>query len=337
MIDELYLEDLDNILSYNLPWEKLYNKNILITGATGLIGSCMVDLLMRLDKVNVFAMGRSEEKAKERFSDYFTKNNFKFICHDVSKELDSDIKFDYIIHAASIVNPKGYNEQPVETITGNFLGTYNLLEYAKKYPIERFMFVSSSEVYGEAKDGVEKFDEEYSGYVNPLKVRSSYPTSKRASENLLISYSNEYGIDGVIVRPAHIYGPTMAKDDSKVIAEFIRNGMSGKDIILKSSGKQVRAYTYVTDTVSAILYVLLLGNSCEAYNISSDDFISIRELAEYIAKILEVKVIIENDSECNSSKIILDNNKILKLGWESKVSLDKGIDRTIKNLRRNLN
>lgn len=337
MIDELYLEDLDNILSCNLPWEKLYDKNILITGATGLIGSCMVDLLMRLNKVNVFAMGRSEEKAKERFIDYFTKNNFKFICHDVSKKLNIDIKFDYIIHAASIVNPKGYNEQPVETITGNFLGTYNLLEYAKKYPIERFMFVSSSEVYGEAKDELEKFDEEYSGYINPLKVRSSYPTSKRASENLLISYGSEYGIDGVIVRPAHIYGPTMAKDDSKVIAEFIRNGMSGKDIILKSSGKQVRAYTYVTDTVSAMLYVLLLGNSCEAYNISSDDFISIKELAEYIAKILGVKVIFENDSECNTSKIILDNNKILKLGWESKINLVKGIDKTIKILRRNFN
>lgn len=332
--NELYLEDLDEIISCNLPWEKLYRKNILVTGATGLIGSCFVDTMIRLGNVNVFAMGRNVEKGRKRFLYCWNNKKFKFICHDISKPFESDIKFDYIIHAASIVNPKGYNEQPVETMVCNFIGTYNLLEYAKNNGINRFMFVSSSEVYGEAfKDG-DIFSEEYSGYIDFTKVRSSYPSSKRAAENLLISYSREYGIDGVIVRPSHIYGPTMTEDDSKVIAEFIRCGVKNKDIIVKSSGKQIRDYTYVTDTVSAMLHVLLLGKSNEAYNISSGNIISIKELAELVSTFSKNKIIFENVTDDKETRIILSNKKILELGWGSKVKLEDGISKTIEILKR---
>lgn len=332
-MDELYLKDLDDILSCDLPWEKLYNKNILITGATGQIGSCMVDLLMRLGKVNVFAIGRNEEKGKNRFRHYWDNDRFKFICHDISQKLDTDIQYSYIIHAASITNPKEYNGQPVETMVCNFLGIYNLLEYAKKYPIERIMFVSSSAVYGDNLENISSVNETYSGNINFNKVCSSYPSSKRAAENLLISYGSEYGIDGVIVRPCHVYGPTMTREDSKVVSEFIRNAVNGEDIVLKSSGKQIRDYTYVTDAVSAMIYVLLLGNSNEAYNISSDNIISIKELAEVIANISKSNIIFENKDEGNETKIILDNKKISMLGWKSKVNLNEGIGKTIEILK----
>lgn len=334
MMDSLYVEDLDDVLSENLPWEKLKGKKVLVTGATGLIGSCIVDVLMRLNYVKVFAMGRNLEKGKNRFSHYFCLDNFEFICHDVSNKLELALDFDYIIHAASGAHPFEFNNNPVETMIGNFLGTYNLLEYARQHKIERFVYVSSAEVYGEAIDEVSSFNEEYSGYVNPVSVRSCYPSAKRATETLLVSYAKEYNLAGVIVRPCHIYGPTMTKDDSRVVAEFIRAAVNGDNIELKSSGKQFRGYTYVTDVVSALFYIMFFGNNSEAYNISGEDIVSIKELAEIISGISGRELIFSGDNIGKNIRTVLNNEKISKLGWRSKIRLDDGIKRTIDILKR---
>lgn len=332
VMSELYLENLNEVIQCDLPWEKLKYANVLVTGATGLIGSCIVDVLMQLGNVNVFAMGRSNEKCKKRFYNYLTNSNFKFICHDVSKRLDMNIDFDYIIHAASGSHPTEFNNRPVETMTGNFLGTYNLLEYAKEHKIKRFIYISSGEVYGEARDDVDSVKEDYSGYVNPIKVRSCYPSAKRASETLLISYFSEYGLDSVIARPCHVYGPTMTAEDSRVVAEFIRNAVNGEDIVLRSGGRQIRSYIYVTDAVSAIFYILFLGESSEAYNISNDSVVSIRELAEIISKVSNSNIIYGNDG-ADVNKVVLNSNRLASLGWKSEVRLEEGIIRTIEILK----
>lgn len=329
--NELYLNDLKKVFEIGLQVSGLKQKNVLVTGGLGLIGSCLVDVLMILE-ANVFVIGRDEEKAKSRFCNYFNKENFKFIAHDVVNKLELDCNIDYIIHAASNAHPKAFINDPVGTMNSNYIGTYNLLEFGRTHGLKRFLYVSSGEVYGSGD--IDKFSEDYLGYVDLLNIRSSYPISKRASETLCVSYSKQFGVDTVIVRPCHVYGPTCTEKDTRVLTAFIRNAVNNEDIILKSSGKQVRTNCYVVDAVFALLHVLLLGNRGEAYNISDmGSNMSIRELANVISENACISVKVENKEEDGRLRAVLDDTKIKSLGWEPIYTLKDGIDRTIKILK----
>ncbi len=334
-----YKDDLARVASLPLPWDKLEGCNILITGATGLIGSCLVEILMsRQDKsFNVYASGRNKERALKRFANYKDDPCFHFVSYDVMSPLDCDINFDYIIHAASNASPNFFAEKPVEVIKSNIMGTCNLLDYGIKHNIRRFLFVSSGEVYGEGDGRV--FDEEYSGYVNPAKPRSCYPSSKRAAETLCVSYGSEYGIDTVIARPSHTYGPHFTEADNRVYAQFIRNVIDGKDIIMKSTGAQFRSWCYVVDCASAILHILLKGENGVAYNIAdSKSNISIRELAEMVASIGGKKVVIELPSDQEKAgynvvtKSVFATDRLQSLGWSPISSMRENMKKTIEEV-----
>lgn len=334
-----YKDDLARVASLPLPWDKLDGCNILITGATGLIGSCLVEILMsrKERKYNVYASGRNKERALRRFAEYRDDLSFHFVSYDVMSPLDCDINFDYIIHAASNASPNFFAEKPVEVIKSNIMGTCNLLEYGMKHSIRRFLFVSSGEVYGEGDGRV--FDEEYSGYVNPAKPRSCYPSSKRAAETLCVSYGSEYGIDTVIARPSHTYGPHFTEADNRVYAQFIRNVIDGKDIIMKSTGAQFRSWCYVVDCASAILHILLKGENGVAYNIAdSKSNISIRELAEMVASIGGKKVVIELPSDQEKAgynvvtKSVFATDRLQSLGWSPISSMRENMKKTIEEV-----
>jgi len=193
-------------------------------------------------------------------------------------------------------------------------------------------------VYGEG-DG-RLFTEEYSGYVNPLNLRSCYTSSKRATETLCISYASQYGIDVSIARPCHTYGPNFTESDTRVYAQFIRNILKGEDIIMKSTGEQVRSWCYVVDCALGILYVLTKGNDKEAYNISDNNsIVSIREMAEIIAKIGNKRVVINAPSEVEKrgfnvvKKEILDSSKLQTLGWQSRCDMRSGLEHTILQIQ----
>jgi len=333
-IDEnsLYISDLKNIFNLNLPLDNLLNYTVLITGATGLIGSCLVDLLMLLN-VRVIATGRNRSKAENRFKNYFKKDNFRFIEYDVTEKLNIEEKIDYIIHAASNANPGAFSNDPVGTMNANYIGTYNLLEFARSHDVKRFLYVSSGEVYGEGNGS--SFKEEDIGYVDLLNVRSCYPISKRAGETLCISYSTQFNVDTVIARPCHIYGPTFTEKDNRVLSEFIRLGINGEDIVLKSSGRQIRSHCYVIDTVFGLLCVLLLGNTKEAYNISSfKDCATIKEIAEIIAEFTGVNVIAESCEDNGRMHAVLEDKKLRELGWEPIYNLEEGMRRTLDILKK---
>lgn len=332
-----YKDDIKKAAQAKIDWGKLSGKNILVTGATGLIGSCIVEILMSRENINyhVYASGRNEQRVKRLFAEYQNSPFFHFVKYDVVEPLDSDINFHFIIAAASGANPVLYSTDPVGVMKANFDGVDHLFSYGVNHFLEKFVYVSSGDVYGEGDGRV--FTEDYSGYVDPLNLRSCYTSAKRATETLCISYASQYDIETSIARPCHTYGPNFTENDTRVYAQFIRNVLNGEDIVMKSKGEQIRSWCYVVDCALGVLYVLVSGQNKEAYNISDENsVVSIREMAESIAKIGGKQLVINAPSEIEKrgfnvvKKEILDSSKLQKLGWRPLCDLKMGFEHTIK-------
>lgn len=341
MAEMNYQEDIHAVASLSLPWERLSGCNILVTGATGLIGSCLLEVLMsrRGRDYHVFALGRNAKRMYSLFERYAKEGGFHQVLWDITQPLTLEQPFHYIIHCASGAAPADFCQHPVEVMKANLLGLINLMDYGIGHSLHRMLYVSSGEVYGEGDGRV--FVEDYSGYVNPLLSRSCYPSSKRAAETLCASYGSEYDIDVVVARPCHIYGPHFTESDNRVYAQFIRNVLRGEDIVMKSTGEQFRSWCYVADCVSALLYILLKGISGEAYNIADENSnITIRELAETVACIGSRKVIIDlpSDAERNGfnrvTKSLFDTKKLTALGWKVRRSMKHNMESTILEARK---
>lgn len=334
-----YQDDIMKVADLFLPWEKLDCCNILVTGATGLIGSCLIEVLMsvRNKKYDVYASGRNEKRAWQRFRKYENDETFHFIKYDVLQPLSFDVDFQYIIHAASGACPAEFVNNPVEVIKANINGVDNLMKYGMEHGLKRLLYISSGEIYGEG-DGRE-FTEDYSGYVNCMSPRSCYPSSKRATETLCMAYSAEYGIDVVVARPCHIYGPGFTESDNRVYAQFIRNVLRNEDIVMKSTGEQFRSWCYVTDCVAGLFHILLKGERGEAYNIADrNSNITIRQLAEMIAEIAWRKVVIDLPEKTEKtgfnvvSKSIFSTSKLEALGWRIEGSMKDKMSATITEI-----
>lgn len=337
-----YKEDINAVASLRLPWEMLSGCNILVTGATGLIGSCLVEVLMAHPNkdYHVYASGRDETRAMQRFSKYTTEPTFHFFHYDVTRPLKGDVDFQYVIHAASNASPNYFATKPVDVIKANIEGLAHLMDYGLEHELRRLLFISSGEVYGEG-DG-RFFTEDYSGYVDCTSVRSCYPSSKRAAESLCVAYAQQYGIDVSIARLSHVFGPNFTESDNRVYAQFVRNILRGEDIVMKSSGEQFRSWCYVVDCVSAILHILLKGKKGQAYNVADNNSnISIKELAETIAELGNRKVIIDIPSEAEKAgfnvvtKSVFSTEKLERLGWNpSKERIRDNLKKTIEELQR---
>ena len=327
-----YRQDLDKVVQQlNVPQEG----NILITGATGLIGSCLVDLLMRHSFCHIYAMGRNSQRAEQRFADYWQQPRFHFIRHDICQSLECTENFHYIIHAASNASPNFFQQSPVEVMKSNLDGLCHLMEYGLRHQMKRMVYISSGEVYGEGDGSV--FTEESSGYIDILSPRACYPSSKRAAETLCASYCQEYGAQIVIARPCHTYGPYFTESDNRVYAQFIRNILNDEDIVMKSRGEQFRSWLYVVDCAVAMLLLLTKGNSGEAYNVANEESnITIRQLAEEIAKIGNKKVVFdlaENGNTTPITKAVFSTEKLNQLGWKPLFSIEEGLAHTIQSMR----
>lgn len=340
---ELYLKDIENIIKFNLKYSKLQNKSVLITGAAGMIGSCIVDTLMMLNKekslnIKIFALVRNKNNAKERFYKYLDNELFEFVECDINEKININnvSKIDYIIHLASNTHPKAYSTYPIETITTNVIGTKNLLDYAVEHNCERFIFASSVEIYGENKGDIEKFNKDYLGYINCNTLRAGYPESKRCGEALCQAYIKQNDMDIVIPRISRCFGPTMLMNDSKASSQFIKNGIEKQNIVLKSDGNQYYSYIYVTDATLGIFTVMLNGKKGEAYNVSDKSCdIKLRDMANIIANYANTEVIydlpdeIEKAGFSRATKAILDNNKLIKIGWKCQNDIRTALIKTL--------
>lgn len=344
--NNLYMDDVKYVANLALPWKKLQGKSMMLSGATGLIGSFLVDVIMEKNATadlncTVYALGRNAEKAKTRFSKHVDNPHLVFIPYDVKLPFTRvDIgTVDYVLHLASNTHPMQYSTDPIGTITTNIIGLQNLLDFAVTHNVTRFAFASSNEIYGENRGDVEFFDEKYCGYIDSNTMRAGYPESKRCGETLCQAYKVQKGLDVVIPRLTRSYGPTMLMTDTKALSQFIKKGLAGEDIVLKSAGTQYFSYQYMADSVSGLLYVLLCGANGEAYNIAEEHSdIMLKDLAAIIAGFKGKKVVfeipdaVEAAGYSTATKARLDGHKLAGLGWKPRYDIRDGIDRTMKIL-----
>ena len=337
-----YCSDLEVSLAAVPSMDLLRGSSVLICGATGLIGSFLTDMLLAFNSnhgghVEIHAMSRNLEHLQNRF-DAASTASLHYLEHDVSRPLHSDFSVDYIINAASNAYPASFNQDPVGTLLGNVSGTKNMLDYGVTHGMQRFLFVSSGEVYGQGE--AEAYDEGFSGYVDPLSARSCYPNGKRVAETLCAAYAKQYGANIVVGRPCHTYGPNVTRSDNRANVQFVNNVLKGEDIVLKSAGLQVRSYCYVADCASAILTILLKGERDQAYNIANpDSVVSIAGFAKEVAEQAGRKLVYESpDSVALAERTpinrqVLDARKLCRLGWTGNYTLEKGISHTLGVLR----
>lgn len=346
--NRIYQPDIIQSANMKLPWEKFNSKTLLVTGATGMIASVIIDIFMyrnrntaqECEKVHIIAISRSEQKARKRFDAYWNDTCFTYSSHDITTPLPELGGIDYILHAASNTHPRAYATDPIGTITANVQGTYHLLDYTSMHQCERFFFFSSVEIYGENKNDVDKFGEDDLGYIDCNTTRAGYPESKRLGEALCNAFAAQKEQNFIIGRFSRVYGPTMSQEDSKAIAQFIRKATAGEDIVLKSEGNQLYSYTYVVDAAAAALCLLLKGKSGSAVNIAdSASDMKLKDLAQLLAKEAGTKVIFELPDSTEkagystATKAVLDTTKIEQLGWKAFTSMEQGLHKTVKILR----
>lgn len=345
--DSIILEDMQRIYRSLPEWEMLQDRGVYVTGASGMIASYFVMFLVYLNEVHgchiqINAGVRNADKARRRFGEYMDRDYFHLVQSDVNEPAVLESSVDYIIHAASLASPQYYGKMPVETMLPNVIGTYELLKYAVVHPVKGFLFFSSGSVYGNVGE-LGSICETAVGNMDWLAPGNVYGESKRCAEALCLAYFREFGLPVRTARIHHTYGPTMdVRNDKRVFSEFSNNILNGHNIVLKSDGKDQRAFCYLQDTVSALLKILLKGEDGECYNVGNPDaYISVGRLAEILTGIFpEKKLTVEyckrEDSGYCASPVKrlspVNVDKLKSLGWRAEVTVEEGFTRSLKYL-----
>ncbi len=339
--NEIIQKDLKDIVNQDIEFEKLKNKSVLITGATGMMASYYMYTLMYLNdtlnyNIKIYALVRNKQNLEIK-TNYSERKDIIPLEQDVCEKVEIEEPIDYIVHMASSANPKTITTNPVSIITANVIGTMNVLELAKKSKAE-VLFTSTREVYGKMENKEEILEEDV-GILDQLELRSCYPESKRMAENLLVSYSYQYGINYQITRIAHAYGPGMIiQNDGRIMSDLIGNVVNGEDIILKSNGEAKRAFCYIVDAITALMRITLTEEKNQVYNIANEtEEISIKDLAYslknwYEDKNIEVVFDLQEDNNgyVKFKRTKLKTKKLESTGWKPTINLKEGIMRTVE-------
>ena len=339
---EIERKDINEIVnSPYINWHYFFNSAVLVTGATGLIGSAIVKSLIYANEIlnsniKIFALVRNKAKAENMFG-----NSIEYVVQDIVEPLKIQAKIDFVIHTANSTASKSFVEEPVETISSIVQGTDNVLCFAKNKKVRSAVYLSSMEVYGKTDfDRIDPLKENDYGYVDLAEVRSSYPQGKRLAENLCVAYAKEYNVNVKVARLVQTIGAGVSYDDNRVFAQFARNIVEAKDIVMHTTGSTVRCYCYITDAVSAIFALLERGITGELYNVANEKTVcSIKEMAEMLCKrYTSSKLIFNLESSMNNYylptlKTVLDSSKLQQLNWRPEILLEQMFERLVENFK----
>ena len=327
MIENLIIQqDIDFFVGHFPFVEQIKEKTILVTGATGLIGSVLIKCLLRLNQVTnsgikVVAVARNKQKAY----DLFGNCEIQWIWQDMTEQ-----------DGQSQMPLRASFRNHVETINTAFIGTRQLLEYASQHLSMRGMvYLSSLESYGTINDNSVLVTEDVSGYINPIDVRSSYSLGKRMVECLCHAYASEYHVPVVMARLTQVFGAGVSRQDTRVFAQFAKSVINGQDIVMHTSGESAKPYCYTVDAIMALFYLLLKGEPGKAYNVATPNtYISICDLAYLLVEKFNknCRVVIEardNMGYAPVTKLNLSTKKLEALGWKPFFNLEEMFDRLI--------
>lgn len=327
-------------------------KTVLITGATGLLGTNLSKELLK-QGARVIALGRSKEKILSCFSEHIKSELFEYVAKDISEDLlEFSEPIDLIFHAAGSIELSTIINKPLDIILPAVQGSINCLELLKKQEQQtgkkgRFIYFSSEAIYG--KENIDRYvGEKDTEISDSLQVqRAPYSHSKRMGELIVNGYVKQYDCDALNVRLGWIYGNAIYKP-KQALYDFIYDALSGKDIMIKNGNTPRRDNLYMTDAISGLLTVAEKGKAGEVYNISSngekDNFAAPDEIAKIIAKIVneknlaqrEISVNYENMPSVREGGIKMNNDKLKSLGWSVTTSLAEGMEKLIEEIKNNV-
>lgn len=305
----------------------------IVTGGAGFIGSHLCDQLVA-QQHKVLCVDNLITGYKTNIAHLVGNPLFQFLEYDCIKPLPENTHADFIYHLASPASPSKYQLYPIETLLVNSIGTYHLLELAKRTNA-RFVYASSSEIYGDPLQHPQK--ETYWGNVNPIGQRSCYDEGKRVGETLVSTYARQFDMDTYIIRIFNTYGPRMDANDGRVVSNFIRQAINKQPLTIYGDGSQTRSLCYISDLVDGIIKITksnkLVG---QAVNLGNDHELTIKKLAQIIVKIAKVSNELSYDTlpKDDPKKRKPDLSKVKKAtGWKPKVSLETGLKKTLDYFR----
>lgn len=333
------------LMDDNIPWQSFNGASVLVTGATGLIGSLFVHTLLAREKMHptetiIYILLRDEQKGRRCFGEDYKR--LTPVLGDVRDPIYINGSIDYIVHCASVTTSKLMVTDPIGTISTSVDGTRNILTLAIAKHVKSVLYLSSMEVYGVTSEKQNPVTEEKLGFIDLTNARSSYPESKRLCELICHSYAQQFGLPVKIARLAQTFGPGVNLTDNRLAVQLARSVVSGADIVLHTEGRSVMNICYTTDTLRGIFTLLTKGENGEVYNICNDaETRTVYEIAKLVAEqVAEEKIRVTYDiPETNSygfapdSIMHLSSNKLRSLGWQPYIGLEEAYRRLVVYLQ----
>jgi UDP-glucuronate decarboxylase len=308
-------------------------KRVLVTGGAGFLGSHLCERLLAAG-ADVVCVDNFFSGHKDNIRPFLSHPYFELIRHDVIHPLFLEV--DQIYHLACPASPIHYQQNPIKTVKTNVMGTINMLGLAKRIR-SRILLASTSEIYGDAQMHPQK--ESYWGNVNPIGIRSCYDEGKRVAETLMMDYHRQNKVDIRIVRIFNTYGPRMAVEDGRVVSNLIVQALRGEPLTVYGDGRQTRSFCYVTDLVEGLVRMMDNDGFIGPVNLGNPGEFTILELAEKVIRMTgaKSKIVFKelpfDDPVRRRPDIAL---AAARLGWEPKVGLDEGLEKTVAYFRRKL-